>query len=123
MPIAVARTHQERVRGLRGITHLQPGDGLFIPRCRAVHTFGMRLPIRVVYLRANGCVLTTVLMRPRRLGLPRLRARHVLELPSDAEVAAVYDIQTGPVEPVTVQVPSANSTMWVAPLPHSPPHQ
>jgi uncharacterized protein len=106
MTIRVARTRRERMRGLRGVTRLAPEDGLLIPRCRSVHTFGMRLPITVVYLDDGGRALEAVVMRPRRLGRPRPRARHVLELAADAPVATAYEIHSGPVEPVTVQVPS-----------------
>lgn len=123
MVIRIARTRRERMRGLRGVPRLGPDDGLLFPRCRAVHTFGMRIPITVVYLAGDGRVLRSVRMRPRRIGLPRLRARHVLELPVDARVAIRYDIQTGPTLPVTSQAPSTNSTTCVVPLAQSPPHQ
>ena len=47
---AIPRTHRERTRGLRGRDRLAPDEALLIERCRSVHTFGMRVPITVVFL-------------------------------------------------------------------------
>jgi len=65
--------------GLLGQPELAPGHGFLIPHCRAVHTMGMRFPLDVSYLDGSGRVLQVVTMKPGRIGLPRLGARHVLE--------------------------------------------
>lgn len=50
-----------------------------ITPCGSVHTFRMRFPIDVAYLDRKFTVLAVTTMKPGRLGLPRLRARHVVE--------------------------------------------
>lgn len=42
-----------RRKGLLGRESLSPGEGLWIIPCEAVHTFGMRFPIDLVYLNRN----------------------------------------------------------------------
>ncbi|HZB06921.1 MAG TPA: DUF192 domain-containing protein [Thermoleophilaceae bacterium] len=50
MRVIVAASAWQRVRGLAG-RHTPPeGSALLFPRCRSVHTFGMRFPIDVVFL-------------------------------------------------------------------------
>jgi uncharacterized membrane protein (UPF0127 family) len=60
------------------------GTGLLIPRCRSVHTFGMRFGLDLVFLDGN---LEPVSLRrgvpSRRIAIER-RARSVLELPAPA---------------------------------------
>ena len=85
LKISVARTRRERIRGLRGRDGLDPGEALLIPRCRSVHTFGMRFPIFVAFLDAHMRVIEAFEVKPRRLTRPRLRARHVLEY-ADPEI-------------------------------------
>lgn len=71
-----------RFKGLMGKQELPPGFGLLLKNESAIHTFGMRIPIDVVYLDARGTVLRAdKAMPPSRLG-PLVRgARNVLELP------------------------------------------
>jgi uncharacterized membrane protein (UPF0127 family) len=45
----VATRFLARLLGLAG-SEPRPGRGLLIPRCRSVHTFGMRAPIDVVFV-------------------------------------------------------------------------
>ena len=45
----------------------------------SVHTIGMRFAIDVAFVDKDLQVRRVLTMRPGRLGLPRLRARHVLE--------------------------------------------
>jgi len=70
---------------LLGLAHLDPeaaGAGLLLPRCRAVHTFGMRFRLDLVFLDGAGRPLLV------RRGVPAGRfaferdAVAVLELPS-----------------------------------------
>jgi hypothetical protein len=78
----VASTRAARRRGLLGRDGV---DGVLVLRpTRAVHTLGMRFDLDVAYVDAAGVVVDTRRMRRRRLGLPRLRARAVLEAEAGA---------------------------------------
>jgi len=46
----VAASHRARLLGLALLDELPPGTGLLIPRCRSVHTFGMRFALDVWFL-------------------------------------------------------------------------
>lgn len=78
----VADTYWARFKGLMGQRDLDEGFGLLLKGESAIHTFGMRVAIDVVYLDKQGMVLlTAVAMPPLRLG-PLVRGtRNVLELP------------------------------------------
>ena len=70
--------------GLALLDRGRAGEGLLIPRCRSVHTFGMRFPLDLVFLDCDGVVVgLRRSVPPRRLARCR-RARSVLELPSPA---------------------------------------
>ena len=73
---------RERARGLIGRDGHE--GALVLPRCRWVHTIGMRFPIDVAYLDADGVVLKTVQMRRYRIGLPVPWARTVVEAEAGA---------------------------------------
>jgi uncharacterized protein len=76
----VAKGFRARLLGLafrRGAA-----DPLLIPRCRSVHTFGMRFPIDVVFLDGDGCVLRVVERVPPRRIVSCRGARAVVEVPS-----------------------------------------
>lgn len=77
VPLRIAASYRARTRGLLGV---QGVDGaLLITPCASVHTFRMRFTIDVAYLDRELNVLAVRIMKPGRLGLPRPRARHVLE--------------------------------------------
>jgi uncharacterized protein len=80
--VAVAVGLRARLLGLARIDLEEAGDGLLIPRCSSVHTFGMRFLLDLVFLDGRG---RPVSMRsavpPRRLVGDR-RGVAVLELPS-----------------------------------------
>lgn len=80
VPLWTARSKRERRQGLRGTDTL--AGALWITRCAAVHCIGMRYPIDVVHVTRRGRVLCVRLMRPGSIGLPRLGAYAVLELPA-----------------------------------------
>ena len=78
----VADDGAKRRKGLLGRTALLPGEGLWIRPCEAVHTFGMRFPIDLVYLdRSLRVRKVRVYVRPWRLSAC-LTAHSVLELPA-----------------------------------------
>jgi uncharacterized protein len=57
MEIVVARTRWSRLRGLALRRCPPQGTALLIPRCRSVHTFGMRFAVDLVWLDTEGRVL------------------------------------------------------------------
>ncbi|MBI4115842.1 MAG: DUF192 domain-containing protein [Candidatus Omnitrophica bacterium] len=72
----------ERMRGLIGHPNLKSGEGLLLPRCQGIHTFGMGYPIDVVYLDREGHVIRLAShLLPNSFGPVLFRARFVLELP------------------------------------------
>jgi len=48
--VPVATTRRTRLLGLALISRDRAGPGLLLPRCRSVHTFGMRFPLDLVFL-------------------------------------------------------------------------
>jgi uncharacterized protein len=86
-----AATRSERRRGLLGRTAL---EGAFVLQpCRWVHTVGMRMPIDVAFLDADGVVVKTLVMHRHRVGAPVLRARTVVE--AEAGAFARWGLRTG----------------------------
>jgi len=80
--IEIADKGQRRRKGLLGRSGLASGEGLWIVPCEAVHTFGMRFAIDLVYLdRKNRVVKTRSHVGPGRLSAC-LSAHSVVELPS-----------------------------------------
>jgi uncharacterized protein len=57
MDIVVARTRRRRLLGLAFRRHPPDGWALLFPRCRSVHTFGMRFAIDIVFLDSGGRVV------------------------------------------------------------------
>ncbi|MFI1646563.1 DUF192 domain-containing protein [Streptomyces avidinii] len=82
IPVEIAASYGARTRGLLGRDGID-GAMLLTPAA-SVHTFRMRFAIDVAYLDRDFGVLAVVTMVPGRLGLPRLRARHVLEAAAGA---------------------------------------
>ncbi len=69
--------HRARARGLIG---RESFDGaMVLEPCRSIHTFGMRFPIDVAYLDRDGVVLDVHTVAPRRVSMPRWKARTVVE--------------------------------------------
>ena len=69
-----------RAIGLLATAQLEDPCGLWISPCNSVHTLGMRYPIDVVFMDADGTVRKVVpMLRPWRAAACR-GARHVLEL-------------------------------------------
>lgn len=77
----VASTFRARLLGMAFIDRQRAGPGLLIPRCRAIHTFGMRFPLDVVFFDARGVEVRRARVPPRRLAREP-RAAAVLELPA-----------------------------------------
>lgn len=80
--IVMADTFWPRLRGLIGRKPLEPGEGLLLSPCRAVHTFGMTDRVDVVMI---GADFEVIALYPEFGARGRTRwhrtAAHVLELP------------------------------------------
>ena len=63
--IRTARTFRERLAGLIGRPPPAPGEALLIPRCRSVHTVGMRCAIDIAFVRAEAEGLRVLAVRER----------------------------------------------------------
>jgi uncharacterized protein len=83
-----------RLRGLLGRKGLAEGEGLLISPSRGVHMFGMRFPLDIVLLDAEGTVREVYpgLAPGRTTGMHK-GVRHALELP--VGVIASSGTQTG----------------------------
>ncbi|MFF7096855.1 DUF192 domain-containing protein [Streptomyces rubradiris] len=82
VPLEISASYRARTRGLLGRDAV---DGaMLLSPASGVHTFGMRIPIDVAYLDRRLTVIAVRTMPPGRLGLPRPRARHVLEAAAGA---------------------------------------
>ncbi|MFE6196508.1 DUF192 domain-containing protein [Streptomyces sp. NPDC057838] len=82
VPLEIAASYRARTKGLLGRDAV---DGaILLSPASSVHTFRMRMPIDVAYLDRELRVIAVRTMRPGRLGMPRLRARHVVEAAAGA---------------------------------------
>lgn len=78
----IADTSQKRRTGLLKHTHLAAGEGLWIVPCEAVHSFGMKFAIDVLYLSKQKKVIKIRdNMKKSRMSVC-FRAHSVLELPA-----------------------------------------
>lgn len=78
----IADTSKKRKIGLLKHTKLEPGEGLWITPCEAVHTIGMKFPIDIVFLDKQRRVVKIRSDVQRWRMAACLRAHSVLELPS-----------------------------------------
>ncbi|MGW2748163.1 DUF192 domain-containing protein [Streptomyces sp. NPDC001450] len=98
LPLEIAASYRARTKGLLGRDSV---DGaMLLSPASGVHTFRMRMAIDVAYLDRRLRVIAVRTMKPGRLGLPRLRSRHVLE--AEAGVLAEWGVGAG--ARVTVEV-------------------
>src|SRR4249920_1536525 len=82
LEVSVAVGPRARLLGLAHLDRAVAGSGLFIPRCRSVHTFGMRFALDLYFLDEDGEPLAI----RRRIGARRVvscrKAHAVLEIPA-----------------------------------------
>ncbi|MGZ3722350.1 MAG: DUF192 domain-containing protein [Bdellovibrionales bacterium] len=79
--LEVADTMWTRNKGLLGRAKLNPGQGLWILRCNAIHTFFMKFAIDLVFVNKKMVVVKTISrVSPGRITLPVWRASSVFEL-------------------------------------------
>ena len=82
--VPVATHLWPRLLGLAFLDRERAGEGLLIPRCRSVHTFGMRFHLDLIFVGPDDRVIEV----RRGIGPNRLircrRAAAVLELPTES---------------------------------------
>lgn len=78
----IANTSATRRTGLLKHETLPEGEGMWIVPCEAVHTFGMKFDIDVLYLNKSKKVLKIRSSMPKRRISFCLTAHSVLELPA-----------------------------------------
>ena len=91
--LEVAASRDERRRGLLGRDGIE--GALLIERARSVHIIGMRFPIDVAHLDADGRVLRVATMKRHRIGRPVPGARRVVE--AEAGAFRRWELQAGQV--------------------------
>jgi uncharacterized protein len=87
VPVAVG--FRARLRGLALLDRAAAGPGLLIPRCAAVHTFGMRFPLDLYFLGRDEEVLDVRRAVPPRRFVSHRGAAAVLELPAQSQSTAI----------------------------------
>jgi uncharacterized protein len=76
-----ARSTVDRARGLMGETSMSTGAAMVFVPARQIHTFGMKIPLDVVFCDTQWKVLHVVRsMAPRRITKIVWRARYGVEL-------------------------------------------
>ncbi len=81
--VAVADRFWLRMLGLAWSPPPEAGGGLLIPRCRAIHTFGMRYALDIVFLDAACSVIRVERdVRPGRFLVGGRLAASILEVPA-----------------------------------------
>jgi len=85
--VPVATGFRSRLLGLALLGRERAGPGLLIPRCRSVHTLGMRFPIDIVFLDGAGREIRRLEAVGRFRAAFEPRAAAVLELRSDAQTS------------------------------------
>jgi uncharacterized membrane protein (UPF0127 family) len=82
LTILDARSAPARLLGLALLREPPLGVALHFPRCRSVHTFGMKFALDVAFLDAHGRTVRTARgVQPNRILFCR-RARSVVEMPA-----------------------------------------
>jgi uncharacterized membrane protein (UPF0127 family) len=100
-----AATSESRRRGLLGRSTFEPTEGLYIVPTQWIHMFGMRFPIDVAFLAADGRVLFIHHeLKPNRFSRVVWRADGALELAAatlratQTEVGDIIEFQPLPLQ-------------------------
>ena len=80
--VPVAATGLSRLLGLALMRTGRAGEGLLIPRCRSVHTFGMRFPLHLIFLDDRRAPISVRGSAPPNRVFREPSADAVLELPA-----------------------------------------
>lgn len=80
--IEIADTDEERRAGLLGRKNLTKGEGLIITSCEAIHTFGMKFNIDVLFLDKNKTAVSyNANVRHSKIIKAAFPAEYAVELP------------------------------------------
>jgi uncharacterized protein len=94
-----------RLRGMLARPAPVPGEGLLLTPCRSIHMYGMRFPLDIAFLDANGAVVATYRsLQPGARTRWHRSAMHALELPAgtlESSGTAVGDVLAWAVQPVS----------------------
>ncbi|MBS1677123.1 MAG: DUF192 domain-containing protein [Actinobacteria bacterium] len=82
LEVPVATGIHARALGLSHLDRQDAGPGLLIPRCAAVHTFGMRFALDIHFLDPDGELLGSCRAVPPRRFVAHRGADAVLEVPA-----------------------------------------
>jgi uncharacterized protein len=82
--VPLATTRRSRLLGLALLDRERAGDGLLIPACRSIHTFGMRFPLDLIFIGSDGRVVELRRSVPPGQFVRCPEGAAVLELPSPA---------------------------------------
>jgi uncharacterized membrane protein (UPF0127 family) len=106
--VSLAGSSAARRRGLTGVERMEPGSGLWIAPCEAVHTFGMKIALDVLFLDKLYRILKIASHLPPRRFSICLRASAVLELPAGAAAGVCLGdvLSVQPAETVEKFIPS-----------------
>lgn len=85
----IARSIPQRLIGLLSRSSLSTGEAMVFSRCNAIHTWFMRFPIDVVFLKSGRIIKIVPQMKPFRMAA-EWGADTVIELPAGmCEIAGV----------------------------------
>ena len=84
----LALTRAARKRGLLGRDHLADGHGMLIAPCSSIHTFFMRFPIDVIFVKRSGEVVKIAASVPAWRLAFGWGAAGVVELPAGTAARA-----------------------------------
>ncbi|HUT32983.1 MAG TPA: DUF192 domain-containing protein [Planctomycetota bacterium] len=80
--LVVADTWEKRRKGFLGRSSIQPGEGMLLTPCFAIHMVGMKFALDVVFLDRENCVVgIDTHVKPGTLNSSCRKARSTLELP------------------------------------------
>ena len=82
LEVPVATGFRARLVGLAFLNRVEAADGLLIPRCRCVHTFGMEFAVDLLFLDREGRVVKLLRGVPPGRIVRCRGADAVLELPA-----------------------------------------
>lgn len=79
--VEIAATFAKRLIGLMGRSSMTKEQGLYFPRCRSIHTFGMRISIDVLFLDKQMKITKMIKnLNPNRIAIAPFATRSTLEL-------------------------------------------
>ncbi len=69
------------LKRLKGLKKAVKGTMLILPNCRAIHTFGMTHPLKVIFLDRKGRVLRKISnLQPWRIAIGPARTETIIEI-------------------------------------------